>query len=69
MLIELHYQKPVGLWTNFSWNDFLTLTNYFGDRDAIEKKLLPELFDPCEEFLKQNPKFILKGTLENYLKT
>jgi hypothetical protein len=70
MLIELPYQKPVGLWTNFSWSDFLTLlTNYFGDRDAIEKKLLPELFYPCEEFLKQNSKFVLKGTLEDYLKT
>lgn len=69
MLIELPYQKPVGLWTNLLWSDFLTLlTNYFGNRDAIEKKLLPELCDPCEEFLKQNPKFVLKGTLEDYLK-
>lgn len=69
MLIEMPYQKPVGLWTNLSWNDFLTLlTNYFGDKKAIEEKLLPQIVNPCEEFLQKNPKFVLKGNIEEYVK-
>ncbi|MGW8289335.1 MAG: hypothetical protein ACWGNP_03590, partial [Candidatus Bathyarchaeia archaeon] len=60
---------PVGLWTNLSWTDFLTLlTNYFGDRNSVEEKLIPEIVMPCEEFLKKNPKFVLKGTIDNYIK-
>ena len=44
MLVEMPYQKPVGLWTSLSWSDFLILlTNYFGDKKAIEEKLLPKL--------------------------
>ena len=69
MLVKLPYQIPVGLWTSVSWNDFLTLTNYFGDQPSIEKKLIPEIVTPCKEFLKQNPKFVLKGDIDNYLKT
>jgi hypothetical protein len=69
MLLKLPYQIPVGLWTNLSWNDFLTLlTNYFGDKNSVEEKLIPEIVTPCEEFLKKNPKFVLKGTIEDYLK-
>lgn len=68
MLIELPYQKPAGLWINLTWTDFLTLlTNYFGDKNAIEKKLIPEIINPCEEFLRNNPKFILKGSIGDYL--
>ena len=70
MLVEMPYQKPVGLWNNLSWSDFLTLlTNYFGDKKAIEEKLLPQIVNPCEEFLQKNPKFILKGSIEDYIKT
>ena len=69
MLVKLPYQIPVGLWTSVSWNDFLTLTKYFGDQPSIEKKLIPEIVTPCKEFLKQNPKFVLKGDIDNYLKT
>ena len=70
MLVEMPYQKPAGLWTNMSWSDFLTLlTNYFGDKNAIEEKLIPEIVNPCEEFLKKNPRFVLKGTIEDYIKT
>jgi hypothetical protein len=69
MLVEMPYQKPAGVWTNLSWNDFLTLlTNYFGDKKAIEEKLIPEIVNPCEEFLKNNPKFVLKGNIEDYVK-
>lgn len=70
MLIELPHQKPAGLWTNLSWNDFLTLlSNYLGDKSIIKKKLIPEIVNPCEEFLNKNPKFVLKGSIEEYLKT
>ena len=69
MLIELPYQKPAGLWINLAWNEFLTLlTNYFGDKNAIEKELIPEIINPCEEFLKNNPKFVPKGSIDDYLK-
>jgi len=69
MLLRLPYQIPVGLWTNVSWNDFSALlTNYVGDKKSIEKKLIPEIVTPCEEFLKKNPKFVLKGTIDDYLK-
>ena len=69
MLIELPYQKPAGLWINLAWNEFLTLlTNYFGDKNAIEKELIPEIINPCEEFLKNNPKFVLKSSIDDYLK-
>jgi len=69
MLVNLPYQIPVGLWTNLSWSDFLTLlTNYFGDRNSVEEKLIPEIVTPCEDFLKKNPKFVLKGTIDDYLK-
>jgi len=69
MLIELPYQKPAGLWTNLSWNDFVTLlSNYLGDKKIIKKKLIPEIVNPCEEFLNKNPKFVLKGQIEDYLK-
>ena len=68
MLIELPYQKPAGLWINLTWTDFLALlTNYFGDKNTIEKKLIPEIINPCEEFLRNNPKFILKGSIDDYL--
>ncbi len=70
MLIELPYQKPAGLWTNLSWNDFVTLlSNYLGNKSIIENKLIPEIVNPCEEFLNKNPKFVLKGSIEEYLKT
>ena len=70
LLVRMPYNKPSGLWTNMSWSDFLTLlTNYFGDKKAIEEKLMPELVNPCEEFLKKNPKFVLKGTLLDYIKS
>ena len=60
MLVRLPYQIPVGLWTNLSWNDFLTLlTNYFGEKNYVEETLIPEIVTPCEEFLKENPKFVL----------
>ena len=69
MLIALPYQQPVGLWTNISWSDFLTLlTNYYGDKKTVEEKLIPEIVNPCEEFLKKNPKFVLKGTIDDYVK-
>ena len=69
MLIELPYQKPAGLWTNLSWNDFVTLlSTYLGDKSIIEKKLIPEIGNPCEEFLNKNPKFVFKGRIEDYLK-
>jgi hypothetical protein len=69
MLVKLPYQIPVGLWTNLSWNDFLTfLTNYFGDKKSVEEKLVPEIMTPCEEFLQKNKKFVLKGTIDNYMK-
>jgi len=70
LLVRMPYNKPAGLWTNMSWSDFLTLlTNYFGDKKAIEEKLMPELVNPCEEFLKKNPKFVLKGTIADYIKS
>ena len=70
LLVQMPYNKPSGLWTNMSWKDFLTLlTNYFGDKKAIEEKLMPELVNPCEEFLKKNPKFVLKGTIADYIKS
>jgi hypothetical protein len=70
MLVEMPYNKPAGLWTNMSWSDFLTLlTNYFGNKKAIEEKLMLELVNPCEEFLKKNPKFVLKGAIKDYIKT
>jgi hypothetical protein len=70
MLVEMPYNKPAGLWTNMSWSDFLTLlTNYFGNKKAIEEKLMLELVNPCEEFLKKNPKFVLKGGIKDYIKT
>lgn len=69
MLIELPYQKPAGLWTNLSWNDFVTLlSTYLGDKSIIEKKLILEIVNPCEEFLNKNPKFVFKGQIEDYLK-
>jgi hypothetical protein len=69
MLIELPYQKPAGLWINLTWRDFLVLlTNYFGDKNAIEKKLIPDIINPCEDFMKNNPKFVLKGSIDDYLK-
>ena len=69
MLVKLPYQIPVGLWTNLSWNDFLTLlTNYFGEKNYVEETLIPEIVTPCEEFLKENPKFVLKGNIDDYLK-
>jgi len=69
MLVRLPYQIPVGLWTNVSWNDFSALlTNYFGDKKSVERKLIPEIVTPCEEFLKKNPKFVLKSTIDDYLK-
>ena len=69
MLVKLPYQIPVGLWTNVSWNDFSTLlANYVGDKKTVEKKLIPEITTPCEEFLKKNQKFVLKGTIDDYLK-
>jgi hypothetical protein len=69
MLVRLPYEIPVGLWTNVSRNDFSTLlTNYIGDKKSVEEKLIPEIVTPCEEFLKKNPKFVLKGTIDNYLK-
>lgn len=69
MLVKLPYHIPVGLWTNLLWNDFLTLlTNYFGDKNSVEEKLVPEIVTPCEEFLKKNPKFVLKGIIDDYLK-
>ncbi|MCW4015510.1 MAG: hypothetical protein NWF06_03995 [Candidatus Bathyarchaeota archaeon] len=69
MLVRLPYQIPVGLWTNVSWKDFSNLlANYFGDRKSVEEKLIPEIVSPCEVFLKKNPKFVLKGTIEDYLK-
>ncbi|MFA5363750.1 MAG: hypothetical protein WC325_01030 [Candidatus Bathyarchaeia archaeon] len=70
MLIEMPYQKPAGLWTNLAWNEFLVLlTNYFGNKNAVEKKLIPEIVNPCEEFLTKNPKFVLKGAIADYIKT
>lgn len=69
MLVRLPYQIPVGLWTNVSWNDFSTLLkNYVGDKKSIEEKLIPEIVTPCEEFQKKNPKFVLKGAIQDYLK-
>lgn len=70
LLVRMPYNKPAGLWTNMSWNDFLTLlTNYFGEKKAIEEKLMPDLVNPCEEFLKKNPKFVLKGTVADYIRS
>jgi len=69
MLVKLPYQIPVELWTNLSWKDFLTfLTNYFGDKNSVGEILVPEIVTPCEEFLKKNPKFVLKGTIDDYMK-
>lgn len=70
MLIELPYQKPAGLWINLAWKEFLALlTNYFGNKNTIEKKLIPDIINPCEEFFKNNPKFVLKGSIDKYLGT
>jgi hypothetical protein len=30
---------------------------------------MPELVNPCEEFLKKNPKFVLKGTVADYIRS
>ncbi len=68
LLVGKPYNKPAGLWTNMSWSDFLMLlTNYFGDKKDIEEKLTPKLVNPCEEFLEKNTKYVLKGTLDDYI--
>lgn len=68
MFIEMPYQKPVGMWANISWSDFLELIEAYSKDNENEVKISLEEISSFEEYLMKNAQFVYKGKVERFLK-
>ena len=65
MLIEMPYQKPVGMWTNMSWSNFEELVETHTKDDRYEARFVPK--GSFEEYLTKNTHLVFKGKIEDFL--
>lgn len=68
LLIELPYQKPVGLWVNISWSDFVELLESHSNSVGDEVKVRLKDVSSMDEYLTKNSQFVFKGQIEAFLK-